>query len=228
MRPMRSFIPLVLAGIAAACGSVPSETDPPPIGREVAPTGVLRGTLVYSGPHPCSSNGHIVGAAIIYVFDRRNPPPPDGLATTPVNFGVVTGRRALRGRAAKPRAEHVLPAPERHHRHDHHQRALRHIARGRRRVRRPVVLRLHGRLPAELLVPQSPRARRHRRGRRRHRRRAQAGQRGQPELPADLPAGRRGNSRGPARRRGRRGHPQLHHSAPGLRRRQPDRHRRGR
>jgi hypothetical protein len=91
MRPMRLFLPLVLAGIAAACGSVPSETEPPPLGREVAPAGALRGTLIYSGPHPCSSNGHIVGAAIIYVFDRRNLPPPNGLATTPVNFGVVTG-----------------------------------------------------------------------------------------------------------------------------------------
>jgi hypothetical protein len=88
---MRSFIPLVLAGAAAACGSVPNETDPPPNGREVAPTGVMRGTLVYSGPHPCSSNGHIVGAAIIFVFYRNNPPPPGGLATTPVNFAVVTG-----------------------------------------------------------------------------------------------------------------------------------------
>jgi hypothetical protein len=100
MRPMRSFIPLVLAGIAAACGSIPSETAPPPNGREVAPTGVLRGTLVYSGPHPCSSNGHIVGTAIIYVFDRRNLPPPKGLATAPVNFGVVTGDALF---AAEPR-----------------------------------------------------------------------------------------------------------------------------
>jgi hypothetical protein len=91
MLPMRSFFPLVLAGVAAACGSVPTETDPPPVGREIAPTGVLRGTLVYSGPHPCSSSGHVVGAAIIFVFDRRNPPPPAGLATSPVNFAVVTG-----------------------------------------------------------------------------------------------------------------------------------------
>ena len=117
------------------------------------------------GPHPCSSNGHIVGAAIIYVFDRRNPPPPNGLATHAGELRGRDGRRALRGRAAKPGAEHVLPVAERHHRHDHDQRALRHIARGRRRVRRPVVLRLHRRLPAELLVPRSARARRHRRRR---------------------------------------------------------------
>ncbi len=91
MRPTRFFLPLALAGIAAACGSVSNETDPPPLGREFTPTGALRGTLVYNGPHPCSANGHILGAAIIYVFDRRNPPPPKGLATTPVNFGVVTG-----------------------------------------------------------------------------------------------------------------------------------------
>jgi hypothetical protein len=89
---MRSLIPLVLAaGVAAACGSIPNETAPQPSGNEVAPTGVMRGTLVYSGPHPCSSGGHIVGAAIIFVFDRRNPPPPNGLATTPVNFAVVEG-----------------------------------------------------------------------------------------------------------------------------------------
>jgi hypothetical protein len=47
--------------------------------------------VVYSGPHPCSSGGHIVGSAIVLVFDRRNPPPPSGLATTALNFGVVTG-----------------------------------------------------------------------------------------------------------------------------------------
>jgi hypothetical protein len=54
--------------VAAACGSIPSETDPPPDGREFAPAGVLQGTVVYNGPHPCSMNGHIVGAAILYVF----------------------------------------------------------------------------------------------------------------------------------------------------------------
>jgi hypothetical protein len=91
MRPSLSFLPLALAGLAAACGSPPSETQPPPFGREVAPAGVLRGTVLYSGPHPCSANGHILGAAIIYVFERNNPPPPKGLATTPVNLGVVTG-----------------------------------------------------------------------------------------------------------------------------------------
>src|SRR5271170_2593176 len=91
MRLRRPLLILVLAGLAGACGSIPSETQPPPEGREIAPTGVLRGSVVYSGPHPCSSNGHIVGAAILFVFDRRNLPPPNGLASTAVNFGVVTG-----------------------------------------------------------------------------------------------------------------------------------------
>jgi hypothetical protein len=100
MRPMRSFLPLVLVGVAAACGPVAAETAPPPDGREAPPAGVLRGTLVYSGPHPCSANGHIVGAAIIYVFDRRVLPPPNGLATSPVNLGVVTGDALF---AAEPR-----------------------------------------------------------------------------------------------------------------------------
>ena len=72
-----------------ACGSVPSD----PGSRTVPPAGVIRGTVVYRGPHPCSIGGHIVGNAIVLVFDRRNPPPPHGLARTPVNFGDVTGDR---------------------------------------------------------------------------------------------------------------------------------------
>jgi hypothetical protein len=91
MRPTRLLLSLSLAGIAAACGPIPVETDPPPGGREIAPAGILRGNVVYSGPHPCSADGHVVGAAILFVFDRRNPPPPNGTASTPVNFGVVTG-----------------------------------------------------------------------------------------------------------------------------------------
>ncbi len=89
-RSPRSALPALLA-VAAACGSVPSETSPPPDGRLIAPSGVIRGTVVYSGPHPCSQAGHIVGAAILFVFDRRNPPPPNGTASTAVNLGVVPG-----------------------------------------------------------------------------------------------------------------------------------------
>jgi hypothetical protein len=91
MRVDSSLLSLAILGAIAACGSVPSETSPPPGGREVAPAGVIRGTVVYSGPHPCSSDGHVTGAAIVLVFDRRNPPPPNGLASTAINFGVVTG-----------------------------------------------------------------------------------------------------------------------------------------
>jgi hypothetical protein len=85
------FAPLALFGAALACGSVPNETAPPPAGRLFPPSGVIRGTVHYSGPHPCSSKGNIVGAAIVFLFDRRNLPPPNGTASTPVNFGVVTG-----------------------------------------------------------------------------------------------------------------------------------------
>jgi len=88
MTPARLLATLVLAFVLA-CGSVP--TDPGP--RIVPPAGVIRGTVVYRGPHPCSISGHIVGNAIVLVFDRRNPPPPNGLARTPVNFGDVTGDR---------------------------------------------------------------------------------------------------------------------------------------
>jgi hypothetical protein len=83
------FVPLALLGLAtvAACGSVPDD----PGARIFAPGGVIEGTVLYQGPRPCSMNGHIVGAAIMLVFDRQNPPPPNGLGATVVNFADVTG-----------------------------------------------------------------------------------------------------------------------------------------
>jgi len=89
--PRTSLVQLALLGAAAACGSVPDETQPPPAGQLIQPAGVIRGNVVYSGPHPCSRDGHIVGSAIVLVFDRRNPPPPNGVASTALNFGAVTG-----------------------------------------------------------------------------------------------------------------------------------------
>ena len=91
MRLTRTFLPLALAGLAASCGSIPNETAPTPNGIEVAPVGVLRGTVIYKGPHPCSKDGHIVGGAILLVFDRRLLPPPSGLGSTPLNFAIVVG-----------------------------------------------------------------------------------------------------------------------------------------
>jgi hypothetical protein len=72
---------------AAACGSVPNDPGP----RVFPAAGVIRGTVVYRGPRPCSRGGHVVGNAVILVFDRNDPPPPAGLATTAVNLGDVTG-----------------------------------------------------------------------------------------------------------------------------------------
>ncbi|HEY1690760.1 MAG TPA: hypothetical protein VGG39_01275 [Polyangiaceae bacterium] len=90
MGPTRLFVRLAqtaLVAAAVACGNVPDD----PGARIFAPAGVIQGTVLYQGPHPCSSNGHIVGNAILLVFDRRNPPPPNGLATLPANFADVTG-----------------------------------------------------------------------------------------------------------------------------------------
>jgi hypothetical protein len=81
------LIPLAFSTGALSCGSIPDDPGP----RIFPPAGVIRGTVVYQGPHPCSRNGHIVGNAVVLVFDRRNPPPPNGLANTAPNFGDVTG-----------------------------------------------------------------------------------------------------------------------------------------
>ncbi|MEO8876313.1 MAG: hypothetical protein ABI461_12060, partial [Polyangiaceae bacterium] len=75
---------LALLGLAA-CMDVPIDSDVAPV------SGVIRGTVLYQGPHPCTQDGHVVGALVILAFDKNNPPPPSGIATTPVNFGVVPG-----------------------------------------------------------------------------------------------------------------------------------------
>src|SRR5690606_27055947 len=89
IRPLvKSLLLLAVAGMA--CGPVPVD-DERNDRRLLAPRGVIRGTVTYVGPRPCSRDGHIVGNAILLVFDRRNPPPPDGVATSTVNFVAVPG-----------------------------------------------------------------------------------------------------------------------------------------
>lgn len=81
---------LLLLLVAVACTDVPID-DQRNDRRLFPPRGLIRGTVTYVGPHPCSRAGNIVGNAIITVFDRRNPPPPNGLATSAVNFVAVPG-----------------------------------------------------------------------------------------------------------------------------------------
>jgi hypothetical protein len=85
---MKTPPPLAFVWLAAvACGSVPDDPGP----RIFRAQGVIRGTVVYQGPRPCSRDGHIVGNAIVLLFDRRDPPPPAGFASTAVSFADVTG-----------------------------------------------------------------------------------------------------------------------------------------
>jgi len=87
----RLLLQLLLFVLAVtACTDVPID-DQRNDRRLFPPRGVIRGTVTYVGPPPCSRNGHIVGNAVVLVFDRRNPPPPDGLATSAVNFVAVPG-----------------------------------------------------------------------------------------------------------------------------------------
>ncbi len=96
-----AFSTVFVAALGAACGDVPID-DERSDRRLFPPRGVIRGTVTYVGPRPCSRDGHIVGNAILFVFDRRNPPPPDGIATAPVNFVAVPGDVLF---ANEPRAE---------------------------------------------------------------------------------------------------------------------------
>ncbi len=82
-----SLFLVVPALFVPACGDLrvdESASDRPP-------SGVIRGTVLYQGPRPCTRDGHVVGNAVLLLFDRANPPPPLGIATTALNLGVVAG-----------------------------------------------------------------------------------------------------------------------------------------
>jgi hypothetical protein len=81
----------LVAGTAAACDSGITVDDPTQNPGILAPTGVIRGTVTYIGPGPCIRRGLIEGTAVLLVFDAANPPPPDGFATTALNFVTIPG-----------------------------------------------------------------------------------------------------------------------------------------
>lgn len=81
---------LLLLALLVACGDVPID-DQRNNRRLFPPRGLIRGTVTYVGPRPCSRGGDIVGNAVILVFNRRNPPPPTGFATSATNFVAVPG-----------------------------------------------------------------------------------------------------------------------------------------
>jgi hypothetical protein len=77
----------LLAG-PAAC------TDPDqflPSYQPGGPQGILGGTVTYLGPLPCTSQQHVVGAAVLLVFSTDLLPPPAGLGTTAASLGTVGG-----------------------------------------------------------------------------------------------------------------------------------------
>src|SRR5450432_236169 len=104
MRKTPLFLFLVATSLGA-CESVPVDDE-----RLVAPQGVIRGTVLYQGPRPCTKSGHVVGNVILFVFAKDNPPPPGGIATLPVNFGVVSGDTLFANEPRSPDDVKVCPA----------------------------------------------------------------------------------------------------------------------
>jgi len=86
---------LTLASLALAIGCetnipVDSEGENPAV---LGPKGIIRGSITYNGPSPCFRNGEVEGQVVVLLFDAANPPPPDGLATTALNFATVPGAK---------------------------------------------------------------------------------------------------------------------------------------
>lgn len=88
--------PLLLLVFALACADVPVDEFEFVGGTAPEPTGVLRGTVLYSGPKPiCGEDldGNTVplGQVILTLFEYDNPPPPTGTATSAANLLTIPG-----------------------------------------------------------------------------------------------------------------------------------------
>jgi hypothetical protein len=79
---------LALAALAASCTDPATYLPPDQAG---GPAGVLEGTVTYAGLLPCTQSQHILGAALVEVFDVRLLPPPEGLGTSAASLAVVPG-----------------------------------------------------------------------------------------------------------------------------------------
>ncbi len=108
---LTTLVLAALAGSAASCGDLDVFL---PGSQAGGPAGVLDGTVTYAGPLPCTESQHIVGAAVLLVFDTRLLPPPEGLGTTATSLGVVAGDKlfaGVRGRLTfKPDGTRWCPA----------------------------------------------------------------------------------------------------------------------
>lgn len=82
-----------LTGTVAACKPDLPIDDPNENPGVLPPLGAIRGTAAYLGPSPCFRNGQVEGALVLLLFDATNPPPPNGLATTALNFAAVPGEK---------------------------------------------------------------------------------------------------------------------------------------
>ena len=80
----------VLLGSMVAAAVVVACVNPPSL-NVIPPMGILKGTVLYSGPPPCTEAGHVVGNANLLLFDTRLLPPPDGLGTRSSRIALVQG-----------------------------------------------------------------------------------------------------------------------------------------
>jgi hypothetical protein len=96
---MRTLLSLVLLLGVALAASACEEPDVFLANQGIlgGPSGVLDGTVAYSGPLPCTAGGSVIGAAIILALDTRLLPPPDGLGTSAASLAVVPGSELFGG-----------------------------------------------------------------------------------------------------------------------------------
>lgn len=84
-RLARTALMMAPAVFVSACGDIPEHRG------EFEPSGIVKGTVFYTGPLPCTENGHVLGGVPVLIFTTDLLPPPEGLGTTARSLAAVTG-----------------------------------------------------------------------------------------------------------------------------------------
>ena len=94
---------MLASGALALCAGC---DDLPPIDQSnFIPQGAMSGTVVYSGPLPCTQRGHVLGAAVLLIFNEDLLPPPEGFGTTAQQLQIVVGDQLFSAVTAQLRAD---------------------------------------------------------------------------------------------------------------------------
>lgn len=112
---IRSFVAASTLVVFSACNTVKQDKFKGQGGNSPVPSGLISGSVVYSGPLPrceyrAGKPSAVVGRVLLTLFDFDNPPAPEGRASSAKNLFVLAGDRLFSLKDCPPADQEPAPA----------------------------------------------------------------------------------------------------------------------